>query len=164
MYFVPAVADYASRQVDVELLQTIPKPVAEKQVYFGTVGFSPKIVTGIEKVVQRYASLLLTTQGEVWFDTEAGGSMVQEITQGSVSNTGYLTHLFNVVSLNTVRMMRQDDNDERFGTPPDDERIVDAWLTDVIVDYDTSTANLTVLISTVAGDAFTYIIPVSTAR
>jgi|688.fasta_scaffold186483_4 hypothetical protein len=164
MGFVPATVDYASRQVDVELLQTIPQPVAEQQVYLGTVGRTPKIVTGIEKVVQRYASLLLTTQGDVRFDAQAGGTMIRAVTQGLVSDAGYLTHLFNVVSLNTVRLMRRDDNDERFGIPPNDERIVDAWLTNVTVDYDTLTANLTVLISTVAGDAFTYIIPVSTAR
>ena len=164
MGFVPATVDYASRQVDVELLQTIPQPVAEQRVYLGTVSFTPKIVTGIEKVVQRYASLLLTTQGEVRFDSAAGGTMIRAVTQGLVSNTGYLTHLFNVVSLNTVRLMRRDDNDERFGTPPNDERIVDAWLINVTIDYETLTANLTVLISTGAGDAFTYIIPVSTAR
>ena len=53
--------NYDNRLVDVELLQSIVVPGAIQRVHVTSVGQDPKIVAGIEKAVQRYAVLLLTS-------------------------------------------------------------------------------------------------------
>jgi len=164
MSFVPSIVDYSNRQVDVELLQSISKPVSEQQVTVGNVTFTPKIVAGVEKVVQRYASLLMATAGEVKFTQDVGGELIQRVVRGQVSNHGYLNHLFSVASLRALRAMQRDDADPRFGNTMKDERLVAATLLESRVDFKTGTVNLSVLLTTEAGNAFTYVIPVSTAR
>lgn len=164
MSFVPYDVNYAGRLIDVELLQTIEQPVSEKRVYVATVSGPTKIVTGIEKAIQRYANLLLTTLGDVHFDPEVGNTLLRAVGAGLVNNTGMLYHLFALANVNVLSMMHKDDTDTRYGPTHDDELIVSGQLTDVDIDYDQRIITLSVLLTTAAGDVFTYIVPVSIAR
>lgn len=154
---------YNGRQVDLEILQDIKIPSPFPQgVSISSVQKTPKMVTGIEKAIQRYAQLLLTTMGDLPFDQELGGPMVQAISQGAVSDQGYLAHLFCVASSNALRAMQNDDQDPTFGMTPDDETVTSASMVSGVVDYGTRTIAITVLLTTAAGNQYTFVAPVST--
>lgn len=163
MSFVPAAVDYAGRQVDIELLKSIRGPVALQRVDVDVgAGGTPRIVAGIQKAVQRYAHLLLTTLDDVKFRPELGGRLVSALQSGTVSNRGYMTHLFVIASSAALRAMNADDALESMGPAPDDERVESATLSSLDIDYSTGTVSFEVTISTRAGTSYTYVIPVST--
>lgn len=164
MSLVPATVNYSGRQVDLELLQSVLRPVAEQRVYITNVGTVPKIVTGVEKAIQRYTSILLTTLGDVHFDPGTGSTFMQTLVQGGIRNKGYLGHLFGIANAQTLRILARDDMDLRFGVTPRDERIVAGALQDTVIDYASGTVNLTVLLTLAAGDEFVFVVPISTAR
>lgn len=164
MSFVPAIVDYSRRQVDVELLQSVAAPVSEQRVVLSNVSSTPKIVTGIEKAVQRYAVLILTTIGEVHFDPATGSELVSSILNSGVHDRGYLGHLFGMANAQALRLLAADDDDPRFGGTPDDERIQSGSLEDVVIDYVSGTVSLTVLLTTAADTQFSFIVPIGTAR
>lgn len=127
---------------------------------YGSVG--PKICSGMEKVVQRYAKLLLTDLGSVMFDQELGNDLISSIRLGKVYSTAWMTQLFNEANRNALNAMIMDDNDtDEFGTPPDDERIESAELVDLEIDQSSATVRIHVRISTVAGEEYEYVVPVA---
>lgn len=164
MKFIPAIVDYANRQVDLELLQSVVVPSNEQEVFITNIGDTPKIVTGVEKAIQRYAVLLLSTLGDIKFAPGQGNTLLISIGGGLVQNTGYLNHLFGIGNAQTLRALAADDDDTQFGDIAADERIVAAVLLDSSVDYSTGTILLEVGITTGAGDTLSFVVPVSTAR
>lgn len=156
--------NYDNRLVDVELLQSIVVPGAIQRVHVTSVGQDPKIVAGIEKAVQRYAVLLLTSLGNVKFAETMGGELVLRLMQGNVQNLGYLRHVFSMANSNALRVLAKDDADPVFGAIPDDERITRAVLVDASVDYSTGTVMLEVKLTTAAGTAYDFTVPINTMR
>ena len=156
--------DYTGRQLDLELLQSVTTPTALQRVHLTSVGNEPKIVSGIEKAVQRYTVLLLTTVGDIRFDPGVGGVLVSKLAGGQIQNLGYLYHVFALANSSALKALAHDDGSEVFGSIPDDERITHAVLENAAMDYATGTASLTVVITTAAGSAFTYVVPVNTLR
>lgn len=156
--------NYDNRLVDMELLQSIVVPGAIQRVHVTSVGRDPKIVTGIEKAAQRYTVLLLTSLGNVKFAEATGGELVLRLVQGSIPNLGYLRHVFGMANSNALRVLAKDDADPRFGTLPDDERITQAELADASVDYATGTVMLEVKLTTAAGTAYDFTVPINTMR
>jgi len=162
MNFVPTTADYTDRQVDIELLKSISEPVAIKRVHPETAATTPRAVAGIQKAVQRYAHLLLSTLDDIKFKPEIGGMLVTSLLSGTVSNSGYMTHLFILASSNAVNTMNSDDNDPSFGTIPDDEYLERADLSNIEIDYDDGVVSFEVIFTTRAGTNYTYVVPVPT--
>ena len=169
MAFAPFKVDYSGRQLDIELLQSIRQPVSKKRVYPAVNHRisdaeieSPKIVSGIEKAVQRYAKLFLTEAESVKFEPDTGNEFLSSIRKGMVPNRAYLDYLYNVANHNALRIIRADDADtETFGPIPDDERILTTDLLGLEIDYAKATVTVSVLITTYAGDTYTYITPVA---
>lgn len=162
MSFVQSTVDYSNRQVDIELLKSIREPVAIQAVDVATMP-TPRMVTGIQKAVQRYAHLLMTTLDDVKFYPRLGGKLVESLISGTVSNRGYMTHLFMLASSNALRAMREDDDNPAMGPGiPDDEYVDQIELSSTDIDYSTGTVSFEVTISTRAGTSYTYVIPVST--
>ena len=161
---IPTTIDYVNRQVDLELLQSVVKPVPMQRLHLTSVGTAPKMLTGLQKAVQRYTVLLLTNLGDLRFDPDVGGTLVTEIASGNLQNLGYLYHVFALSNANALRVLAKDDADEVYGTVPDDERVVAATITDAAMDYTTGTVNLEVELTTAAGAGYTYVIPVNTMR
>lgn len=157
--------DYANRQLDMELLEHIATPV-DQRVYPAVDhwkdGAGPSIVTGMQKVVQRYAKLLLTDLGSVKFDESLGGELLTDIRKGKVQSNSYLSFVFNVASQNAVRKMMHDDGLDVYGDQPDDEKITEARLIDYELRPETATIYVHVQIETEAGESFSYVIPVRT--
>ena len=158
--------DYSGRQVDLEFLQTMQNP------YEGRLGLGKTIsagvsrrVTGVQKAVQRYVALLLTTADSVPFPPDAENVLYGELKAGRVSNEGYLRHLFNMANAATLDTLRRDDyNTDKFGNQADDERIAEVVLKGMTVDYETSTLSLSLEIRTEAGSEYAYTVPVSTRQ
>lgn len=158
--------DYSMRQVDLESLQTVSDPRGVVAVVIDNVGNNvARAVTGIQKAVQRYAQLLLTAVGDVRFADDRGSVLASALSTGTVGNIGYLTHLFVVSSIAALDSMTTDDaNTDKFGTLPDDERIISAELTDVVLQHDSAGAAFSVRLTTFAGESYSYVIPVTTIQ
>ena len=160
----PVTTSYAGRQIVLEMLQSVTLPTQEQRVHLTSVGNDSKIVTGIQKAVQRYAVLLLTTAGDVHFDTNQGGELISKLTTGHIQNMGYLYHIFGIANSNALRIIYSEDAASVFGTVPDDERITNAELEDAAMDYTTGVISLTVKLTTAAGPDYTFVLPVNTTE
>jgi len=162
----PAILDYSNRQIDIELLQSILKPGVDPQrVNLAVVTKSPKIVTGMEKLVQRYTLLLLTRIGEIHFDPTSGSSLMDALLSGTIQSKGNLLTLFSLANLSVMRTINQEDSlTDIYGDMPLDEQLQSANLTDASVDTATATVYLNVSLTTKAGSNMEFIIPTTTPR
>lgn len=154
--------DYTGRQLDVELLQSITKPAELVPVTLSNVSKPPKMVAGIEKLVQRYALLLLTNIGEVHFDQEQGGDLLKLLLEGYVQDVGQLNYAFASANNLVISQLNNDDlNTDTYGTIPPDEMIKEATLLDSSVDKATSTAYLRIQVISQADTDFVFVVPVT---
>lgn len=161
----PFEVNYLNRQVDVELLQTIPQPVEIKRVYLDFIHSPAKIVTGIQKAVQRYALLLLTTVGDIKFAQKQGANFLRPILSGNIQNRGAFQSLFAIANADVRNQIKAEDaNTDVYGEIPDDERITNSELLDFDIDFNTATVRLRVGLTTAAGDTYTFIVPVTVPR
>lgn len=158
---------YAGRQVDLELLKHVDDPasfISLKRVH-PEVEPVPRIVSGIEKAVQRYAKLFLTHLGTVKLDRNVGSTILHQVGQGKVNNTAELNHQYALANGSALRSIRADDADtDTFGAIPDDERIVSTTLVDLELKYDALTGgrvHIHVFLTTAAGEGYTFVIPVA---
>jgi hypothetical protein len=155
--------DYTGRQVDLEFLQTVNSPVDTVEMSMSAVLGSSRRVAGIQKAIQRYVALLLTPSDSVPFAGDAGNALYSALRSGSVSNMGYLRHLFNMANAVALDTMRKDDyNISRFGDQPDDERVASVSLSGMTIDHSTSTLGLSLTFRTAAGSDYSYILPITT--
>jgi hypothetical protein len=97
---IPYEVNYLNRQIDLELLQSIPQPVEIQRVHTNLIFGPSKIVTGIQKAVQRYALLILTSLRDVHFDQNQGVDFLRPILGGNVQNRGRLQNLFALANAN----------------------------------------------------------------
>jgi hypothetical protein len=163
--FYPSTIDYSKRQVDIELLQSVEKPTEMVRVILGLATTTPKIVTGIQKVAQRYALLFLSTVGEVRFAPNQGALILSQVGGGRIQNRGQLQVAFAASNSTVLNQMKSDDSQfETYGEIPDDERILDAILLDFDIDFATSVVYLRVRLLTGAGTDIIYVVPVTAAR
>jgi hypothetical protein len=164
MQLYPYTLDYRNRLVDIELLQSIAKPTELQRVNLSVVTQQPKLVTGIQKLVQRYTSILLTAIGTVKFDVAHGSELLPDIAAG-IGSKGQLEAVFGLANDDTITQMRLDDNNpDVYGTLPDDERLISAKLLEADIDIETSTAYLKIQLNTAAGDSIVFIVPTTTPR
>jgi hypothetical protein len=157
--------DYTDRQIDLELLQTILAPVGSKRMTISTVKTPPKVVTGVQKAVQRYALLFLTSQGDSVYAPAQGTQFREALTVGAISNRNSVQRYFTTANLAVMQQLKvEDEQQDIFGRLPDDERIVAVQLLNFDVDYATSTVLLVVQITTQAGEVVDYVLPATTIR
>lgn len=160
-----ATRDYTGRQVDLECLQTIAEPTGVTELSLTAANGTSRRVAGMQKSIQRYVTLLLTPSSSVPFPMEADNLLVDALRAGTVSNAGYLRHLFNMANAVALDIIRRDDyNTQQFGDQRDDERIAAVELDGVTVDYETSTLGLSLVFRTEAGSDYAYVLPVSTSH
>jgi hypothetical protein len=161
----PKTIDYAGRQVDIELLQSVAEPTELIRVYLSLSGDTPKLATGIQKLVHRYAMLLLTTVTEVKFDQTQGTRLLRSVVAGTIQNRGQLQNTFADANSAVLAQMRADDADtDKYGTIPDDEAIVSTRLLDYDIDVQASSIFLRVRLTSRAGSGLTFIVPVTAPR
>ena len=153
--------DYAGRTVDLLLLKTVlDVPVVQKRmgVDVSNVVGEPMIVTGIEKHVQRFANAFITAMGSAKFRESHGTNIVPRVERGFVYNMPTLEAEASEANMLARLQTRQGDEGEE---TPDDERLVDSEVTNLELSRDKSTVRISVLLTTAAGESYTYIIPVA---
>lgn len=157
---------YAGRQVDLELLKHVEDPAAFsafRRVDPDVVP-TPRIVAGVEKAVQRYTRIFLTTVGTVRLAKDIGNDLLRSVALGRVQNKAILNHLYSIANAKTLAVLREDDADTTYGAIPDDERIVSTRLKDLELVYDAVTGGrvrIHIFITTAAGEGYTFVIPVA---
>lgn len=157
--------DYTGRQVDLECLQTVVFPEGTTELSPTATNGTSRRVAGVQKAIQRYVTLLLTPSSSVPFPVEQDNMLISALRAGTVSNLGYLRHLFNMANAVALDIMRRDDyNTQSFGEQEDDERISAVDLDGMTIDYATSTLGLSLVFRTEAGSDYAYVLPVSTGR
>lgn len=159
----PYTTGYSGRQTDIELLQSVARPVVLQQVTVSNVADTPKIVAGVQKLAQRYTLLLLTDVSSVQFDEDQGTSLLARILGGTIQNRGRLQGAFAVASSRVLDQLRKDDRQEDvFGDAPDDEVLNSTQLIDFDIDFDANTVYLKVKLTTDAGTDITFVVPATT--
>lgn len=152
--------NYSGRTLDLELLKTVTSTDSAVEVRLGVVD-SPKRVTALQKLIQRYTLLLLSGIGTVRFAEYQGGALARRVAEGTVSSVALLQHLLHMASDDAITLMKADDSDSGFGNQPADERIDSVEFSDLRIDYSASTAYATATITTAAGTAAEFVIPIS---
>ena len=155
--------DYTDRQLDLELLQSIAIPAGSQAVSVSTALKPPKVVAGVEKVVQRYTLLFLTTVGDMIYDREQGTNFISAVMRGNIHDRAGLQTYFAASNDAVLAQMASDDaKTDVYGAMPLDEQIDSAQLLDFDIDFGTATVKLSVEITTKAGTSIEFVVPATT--
>lgn len=115
------------------------------------------LITGIEKLVQRFVIELLTEQGSLHYEPDRGTLFILAIRSGTVRTEADLYAQFSSAEVDIRNHLRQEED----GTEPEDERYVSASLLNVTLVG--STANLRIEIVSGAGESREFIFPLPVA-
>lgn len=161
----PYTSNYSGRLTDVEVLQTITAPRGLTALHTSLTTTPVKMITGMQKMAQRFTILLLTRLGDIHFDQDAGTTFIVDMFRGASQSSGSVGSAFAFASTDVLQQMRQADRDvELYGPIPADEQIVNATLESFDVDYSTATLRLRISLENLEGSAYTYVMPVTVAR
>lgn len=150
--------DYTDRTVDLLLLQFVSAPKADVLVR-PDVSRDPRMVTGIEKLVQRYALLFLTQIGTVKNRESEGSDFMGLLGAGQIYDENTLRSVAAAANKTVSAQIKV--ADRNLGTA-DDEALDTAVVTDTSVDRATASVSVTVTITTMAGERYVYTIPLAT--
>lgn len=153
--------DYAGRTVDLLLLKTIlDVPVSMKRVDVDVSNVSgvPMIVSGVEKMVQRFALAFINAAGSTMFRPGHGTNIVPSVAKGMVYNMSTLEAAAAEANMLARIQIKAADEDE---DTPDDERLVSSDVIDLRFSREKSEVMISIKLTTAAGNSYTYIIPVA---
>lgn len=153
--------DYSGRTVDLLLLKTVLSvPVVNQRVSIDVsdVAGTPMIVSGVEKMVQRFALVFINALGSTKFRPGYGTSIVPNVAKGLVYNSASLEAEAAEANLMARTYVMQGDEEEE---TPDDERLVASEVVDIDFSREKSKAMISIRLETAAGSSYTYIIPVA---
>lgn len=149
--------DYAGRTVDLLLLKTVlAVPVVNKRVDLD-VSEEPMIVSGVEKMVQRYAVSFINAVGSTKFRQGHGTDIVPSVSEGRVYSMATLETAAAEANLLAFRNLALADAEEE---TPDDERLVDSEVIGLEFSREKSKVLISVKLTTAAGNSYVYVIPV----
>lgn len=158
---IPVSTSYVGRQLDLEALQSLQSPSTSFVEVVPSVSFDdPKIVSGMQKLAQRYAILFTTIRGSDMEDINFGTDLYSVFETGNVSGTSAL--YLRAEAANRMvksRIIAEDSDEATFGAQPDDEKLSDCWVDRVDVDTTTRRISVFVSIRSVAGSGVTFIVP-----
>lgn len=153
--------DYSGRTVDLLLLKTITSIPAVNQRVSLDVSNSvdnPMVVSGIEKMVQRFAILFINIMGSTKFRESHGTNLVSDVGSGLVYDMGTLTTTVAKANKNAMTEMKNGDINE---DTPDDEKLATSEIIDLELSKETSSVKISIKLTSEAGESYTYIIPVA---
>lgn len=161
MSLINSKIDYADRTVDLLLLKTIlnaPFSRTRMGVDVSNVDGEPMIVSGIEKMVQRFANVFITAMGSAKFRETHGTNLVPRVQHGFVYNMATLEAEVAEANMLARTQIRQADEDEN--ETPADERLANSTVVGLVLSKANATVRVSILLTTEAGSSYTYIIPV----
>lgn len=153
--------DYGGRTVDLLLLKTVlgvPSVNRNVQIDVSDVSDEPMIVTGIEKLVQRYAILFLNAIGSTKFVPGHGTNLIPMASSGRIYNYATLESAAAESNLLARSRIIKSDVD---GETPDDERLVKSDVVDISFSREEARAMISIRLTTAAGQSYVYVIPVN---
>lgn len=149
--------DYSGRTVDLLLLKTVMAvPVVNKRVGID-VSDDPMIVTGVEKMVQRFAIAFINAIGSTKFMPDHGTNLVPRVAAGMVYDMATLEMEAASANMLAIGQIISADEDEE---TPDDERLVSSEITGLEYLRGEERVKISVRLTTAAGKSYVYIIPV----
>jgi len=150
-------SNYTERRRDISIFQYPDASIVDAQTITPAFGHTSRMCAGVQKLVQKYAIILLTNISSQENFPTFGSNFLYPLQTGAIAiDTLTVTQLFKLASYEVVKTLQryQIEHPEI----PDDEKIVTAQLTDLSVAY--GAANFSVTITTEAGDAVDFIIPI----
>lgn len=153
--------DYSGRTVDLLLLKTVlDVPVVMKRVSLdvSNVSGEPMIVSGVEKMVQRFAVAFINAAGSTMFRPDHGTEMIPKVAKGLVYDMSTLESVAAMANMDAKSEIMSADEGE---DTPDDERLVDSEVVDLNFSREKSRVSVSIRLTTAAGTSYTYIIPVA---
>lgn len=164
-------SDYTGRRKDISILQypdptfspesvtslSMSQALKARQTVLPKFGNQTRYCAGVQKLIQKYAIILLTGLGSQPFYAAFGTDFMPNL-QAGVSPTGKLlvTQYFMLASYAAVNVLKAYQINNA-AIVPLDERIANAELLDVVLQGDY--VAFKVAISTEAGDAVDFIVP-----
>lgn len=153
--------DYTGRQVDVEALQTTENPINGIRLSKSmTEGDKHRRISGIQKLVQRYANLFLSDRDSGRHTPLSGTHFVRIAQQGGISTRDDVYQFFSFANFQVRENLLREQGDETFGEQPEDEQFDRADLEDFVVNPDTGYLYLKIRIYSVLGDSANFILPI----
>ena len=153
--------DYTDRQIDIEALQTAETPMKSiKLSKTMTEGGKHRRITGLQKLLQRYAILFIADRGSVAHAPLQGTNFLTIAQQGGMSGRDAVAHFFTFANVQVRENILREQGDPRFGDQPTDEQFDRAVLEDFTVDSSIGYLYLKIRVYSVAGDSANFIIPV----
>jgi hypothetical protein len=119
----------------------------------------PRRVTAVQKLVQRYANLMIQTGGSIHFDRDAGSSLFNDLQIGGTYTSEQCLHSFVFANAQVVTQLRTEDADPDYGTPSEDEMIKEAKLLSLDNDSILGTLIIKVELITMSGSSVTFAVP-----
>lgn len=155
------IRDYTGRQLDIECLQTAKDPkISIRLSKTMTSDNVHRKISGLQKLVQRYAILFLNGIGTTRFIQDHGTDFVGAAQRGEMSSRDLVASEFAFANLSVRDNILAEQEVEEFGEVPEDERFERATLLDYVVDVGSGYLYLKVKIVSQAGDEAQFIIPV----
>lgn len=158
--------NYAGRTVDLLLLKTIDHaPAVNKRV---TVDVSnvqdvPMIVSGIEKLAQRFINTFLNTIGSTKFQPDHGTELVSSVRAGKIYDAATLQAVAAEANSSTCAQIQEEDEAMSLAgdTTPEDETLEDSEILDLQFSREESKVKISIRLTSAAGMSYVYIIPVA---
>ncbi len=142
---------YTNRLIDISMFDTPLSGIGEVDLEFG---LPAKIVTGKQKLTQKFIVLLLTAQGSVYNDSRQG-TLVGDFLAGNLYPKRNLLQNYFVISIKSVRNIIIEEQD---ASTPDDEFLVDASLEDFSI---SAYGKIDCRIDIETKDGETFIVPIT---
>lgn len=155
------IRDYTGRQLDIEALQTAKEPKFQIRLSKTlTSDNAHRKISGLQKLVQRYAILFLNGVGTTKFVGDHGTDFVGAAQRGEIASRELVEGYFLFANLSVRDNLLLEQENDSFGDLPDDERFDRADLIDYFIDTASGYLYLKVSILSESGDEAQFIIPV----
>ena len=115
------------------------------------------IVTGVEKMAQRFLNAFINVLGSTKFMVDFGTDIVDDVSKGRIYNQATLETA--AAEANMLARKLITDSDAEYDTP-DDETLVSSDVIDLEFSREKSRIKISIKLTTAAGTSYVYIIPV----
>ncbi len=152
--------DYSGRTVDLLLLKTVlnvPASNHRVDVDVSNVSGKPMIVTGVEKLAQRFLLTFVNAIGSTKFMDSFGTEIVPKVATGWIYNQATLDAAASAANLAARTQVAF--ADQGLDTP-DDETLVNSEVLYARFSREKASVMISIKLTTAAGASYVYIIPV----
>jgi hypothetical protein len=151
--------DFAGRLSDLSSLQSFEGFKVTRMSTDAAPAGRPGRVCGMQKMLQRYATTLLTQKGSARHAGEYGTDLTGAATRGEIINRSAVLLYFALANSAALAQMRREDADPLMGPQRPDERVKSATLEDYAVDLSAARLYLKIRLESEAGADAVFILP-----